>query len=327
MHTIIKTVLLFVLATFFAIWILGPEEPAELVATFDNNLISDNLDSYLDNKEKEFDDIIPGVKKRIVWNKIIGRKTPISIIYIHGFSATSEEIRPVPDQIAKALGANLFFTRLTGHGRAPMAMAEPRVADWMNDIAEALEIGRRIGKRMVVISTSTGSTIVAAAALSPKLSRNVSGFIFVSPNFGINNPLARLLTWPGARSWVPFVGGKMRINTPRNKLHAKYWTTSYPTVATLPMAAIVKVVAEKDFSNIRTPALFYYSLNDKVVKPEATKVMARRWGGKVKTINVVMSEKDDKYSHIIAGDIVSPNQTGYAIQQMLKWIKTLPQVN
>ena len=50
---------------------LGPEEPAELVATFDNNLISDNLDSYLDNKEKEFDDIIPGVKKRIVWNKII----------------------------------------------------------------------------------------------------------------------------------------------------------------------------------------------------------------------------------------------------------------
>ncbi len=324
MRTIIKTILLFVLATFVAIWILGPEEPADLVVTFDNKMIDDNLVSYLENKEKKFDDIIPGVKKRIIWNRIIGKQTPLSIIYIHGFSATSEEIRPVPDLVAKALGANLFFTRLTGHGRGPIAMTEPRVIDWMNDIAEALEIGRRIGKKVVVISTSTGSTIVAAAALNPELSRDVSGFIFVSPNFGINNPLARLLTWPGARSWVPIVGGKMRKNSPRNKLHAKYWTTSYPTVATLPMAAVIKAVIGQDFSKIRTPALFYYSLDDKVVKPEVTRDVARRWGGKVKTINVVMSEKDDQYSHIIAGDIVSPNQTNYAIQQMLQWIKTLP---
>ena len=116
----------------------------------------------------------------------------------------------------------------------------------------------------------------------------------------------------------------MRKNSPRNKLHAKYWTTSYPTVATLPMAAVIKAVIGQDFSKIRTPALFYYSLDDKVVKPEVTRDVARRWGGKVKTINVVMSEKDDQYSHIIAGDIVSPNQTNYAIQQMLQWIKTLP---
>ncbi|MEE2745626.1 MAG: alpha/beta hydrolase, partial [Pseudomonadota bacterium] len=115
----------------------------------------------------------------------------------------------------------------------------------------------------------------------------------------------------------------MRTNTPRNELHNKYWTTSYPTVATLPMAAIVQAVANLDFKKIRVPALFYYSLNDKVVNPEATGDVARQWGGKTKTINVIMTKEDDVYSHIIAGDIVSPKQTSYAVRQMVKWIKNM----
>ena len=320
----IKKLLLFLSAVVLGIWLFGPQEPAKLEASFDAKKLGENLNNYLSMREKKFDDLIVGVEKRIIWANKIGKKTPLSLIYIHGFSATSEEIRPVPDKIANILEANLYFTRLTGHGRGPMAMAEPTVADWMSDIAEALEIGRQIGDKVIVISTSTGSTLTAAAALDPNLSRNISGFIFISPNFGINNPLARLLTWPAARWWVPLVAGRMRSSTPRNKQHSKFWTTSYPTVATIPMAAIVKAVAEKDFGRVNIPALFYYSLEDKVVEPQATKRIARKWGGTKTTINVTMTELDDLYSHIIAGNIVSPNQTAYAIQEMVKWIRALP---
>ena len=323
MRTIIRSTLLFIVTIFVAIWILGSREPAELVATFNSSSIGKDLDSYLANREKTFVDMIPGVNKRIIWHRKINEKTPLSIIYVHGFSATSEEIRPVPDVIAKTLGANLFYTRLAGHGRGSMAMEQPRVADWMNDVAEALEIGRRIGNKMIIISASTGSTLVAATILNPNLTHKIKGLIFVSPNFGIINPLAQLLTWPGARMWAPLIGGKTRKNKPRNPLHKKYWTTSYPTVATIPMAAIVKAVTEQDFNGISIPALFYYSLEDNIVDPQATKEISRKWGGKIKTINVSMTKQDDLYSHIVAGNIVSPNQTRYAIKEMVKWIGTI----
>jgi pimeloyl-ACP methyl ester carboxylesterase len=291
--------------------------------SFDANVLGENLNSYLMVQEKKFNDITIGVQKRVIWADKVGKKTPLSIIYIHGFSATSEEIRPVPDQIASALKANLYYTRLTGHGRSPMAMAEPNVADWMSDMAEAIAIGRKIGQRIIVISTSTGSTLSATAALNPIFSRDISGFIFISPNFGINNPFAKLLTWPAARWWVPLIAGKMRHSTPRNKQHSKFWTTTYPTIAAIPMAAIVKAVTEQDFSKVTIPALFYFSLEDKVVDPEATKNMTRKWGGRKKIINVTMTEQDDKYSHIVTGNIVSPNQTDYTVRETIKWISSL----
>ena len=319
----IKKTLLFVSAIIFGVWVFGPLEPAKIDVGFDSNVLGENLNSYLMVQEKKFSDITIGVQKRIIWADKVGKKTPLSIIYIHGFSATSEEIRPVPDQIASALKANLYYTRLTGHGRSPMAMAEPNVADWMSDMAEAIAIGRKIGQRIIVISTSTGSTLSAAAALNPILSRDISGFIFISPNFGINNPFAKLLTWPAARWWVPLIAGKMRHSTPRNKQHSKFWTTTYPTIAAIPMAAIVKAVTEQDFSKVTIPALFYFSLEDKVVDPEATKNMTRKWGGRKKIINVTMTEQDDKYSHIVTGNIVSPNQTDYTVRETIKWISSL----
>jgi pimeloyl-ACP methyl ester carboxylesterase len=319
----IKKTLLFVSAIIFGVWVFGPLEPAKMDVGFDANVLGENLNSYLMVQEKKFNDITIGVQKRVIWADKVGKKTPLSIIYIHGFSATSEEIRPVPDQIASALKANLYYTRLTGHGRSPMAMAEPNVADWMSDMAEAIAIGRKIGQRIIVISTSTGSTLSATAALNPILSRDISGFIFISPNFGINNPFAKLLTWPAARWWVPLIAGKMRHSTPRNKQHSKFWTTTYPTIAAIPMAAIVKAVTEQDFSKVTIPALFYFSLEDKVVDPEATKNMTRKWGGRKKIINVTMTEQDDKYSHIVTGNIVSPNQTDYTVRETIKWISSL----
>ena len=321
---IIKKVLLFFSALVVGIWVLGPLEPAKIDAKFDSHVLGIDLDKYLSIKERYFSDITKGVEKRIIWANKVGKKTPLSIIYIHGFSATSEEVRPVPDQIANNLKANLFYTRLTGHGRGSMAMSEPKVSDWMSDVAEAIAIGRRIGQKIVVISTSTGSTLSAAAALDPILRKDIAGFIFISPNFGINNPMAELLTWPAARWWVPIIAGKMRHSHPRNKKHSKFWTTSYPTVATIPMAAIVKTVTEQDFSRVSIPALFYYSLEDKVVDPQKTIKIASKWGGNKKTINVTMTEQDDIYSHIITGDIVSPNQTKFTIQEITKWIKDLP---
>ena len=54
-----------------------------------------------------------------------------------------------------------------------------------------------------------------------------------------------------------------------------------------------------------------------------TAAFARSWGGVSKTIIASLTDDDDKFSHIIAGDIVSPNQTESAVDHILAWITGL----
>ena len=60
-------------------------------------------------------------------------QTQWAVVYIHGFSASRMETAPLADTIATALGANLFYARLAGHGRGGAAMGEPSVQDWLAD--------------------------------------------------------------------------------------------------------------------------------------------------------------------------------------------------
>ncbi|MGB7320892.1 MAG: alpha/beta hydrolase, partial [Albidovulum sp.] len=124
--------------TFLAVaglFAFGPREPLVLVPDFDAQSLPADLDAYLATREAVFDDIVPGSEKRIVWAGDPGQKTETAIIYLHGFSATSEEVRPLPDNVASELGANLFFTRFAGHGRTGPALSGPTAQDWMVDLA------------------------------------------------------------------------------------------------------------------------------------------------------------------------------------------------
>lgn len=302
------------------LWLFGPREPVVTDVTFDQGALSEDVDAYLLASELAVDGVNPDVRKRVVWAGQAGQKTPLSIVYIHGFSATSEEIRPVPDKVAEALGANLYFARLTGHGRDGPAMAEATVEAWMTDTAEALAIGRAIGEDVIVMSTSTGGTLAAVAATNPAMSEAVKGMIFVSPNFGINNPAEPLLTWPAARSWLPMLVGAERSFEPQNEGHGTYWTTQYPSVAVFPMAAIVKHAAALDYSAVKTPALFYLSMEDRVVRPDVTERLAENWGARAIVEKVTLGAGDDPFDHVIAGDILSPGQTPHAVAYMLDWI-------
>jgi hypothetical protein len=74
------------------------------------------LDDWLAQSEAKFTDIKPGTAKGIVWANTNRQKTPWAVVYVHGFSASRMETAPVADLVAKELGANLFYTRLSGHG-------------------------------------------------------------------------------------------------------------------------------------------------------------------------------------------------------------------
>lgn len=317
--------LILLLAALFALF--GPREDGTLDYVFPTLQLGGDVDAYLASQEGRFSDVTPGTEKRVIWASEPGERTALSVIYVHGFSATSEEIRPIPDRIAEALGANLVFTRLSGHGRPGDELDRVKASDWTRDTAEAIEVGRAVGERVIVIGTSTGATLLAGAiAQTPKLAEDIKGAILLSPNFGLNSSMAFLLDWPGARSWLGWVAGHRVQFESSSEAHATYWTRDYPITALLPMAALVKSVLALDFQKAPVDALFWYSQNDQVVRPDQIEQVVNAWDSGSATATVghpTLTEGDDPNSHVVAGEILSPNQTEATVSAMLEWIAGL----
>ena len=222
---------------------------------FDPGEMCEDLDSYFARCEAEFDDITPGAEKRVIWHDAPGVKTDWVVLYVHGFSATSEEIRPVPDNVANSIGANLVYTRLHGHGRTdPDALATGSINACMTDLAEALAVARQISDRVIVIATSNGATLTAAALHMPNMMDDVAGVVLVSPNFRLKTGADPLLTLPTARYWLPLIAGRRLTFEPRSPAQTQYWTLDYPSVALFPVSALAKAVRRMDFSTVSTPA-------------------------------------------------------------------------
>jgi len=302
------------------LWLFGPYEPVDRDIAFDPASLGADLEAYIHAREAGVAALVPGAERQIVWAKARGAKTPLPIVYLHGFSASAQEVRPLPDKVANALGANLYFARFSGHGRDGAAMAGASAGDWIEDTAEALAIGRRLGERVLIIATSTGGTLAALAAQDPDLRRDLEGVVLISPNFRIANPAGALLTWPAARHWVGLVAGEERGFEPLNDAQERFWTTRYPTVSVLPMAALVKHARDLDYSDANVPALFVFSDHDQVVSAKATRQIADRWGGDV-TLSVQGpgGEGVDPFAHVLAGDIVSPARTQALADEIVQW--------
>ena len=305
------------LGCLLVILLLGKREPADL--TLPKVSIDTSVDHYLDKREKKVLGLQPGVCKEVIWAEKRGKKTKFSIIFLHGFSASKFELSPFPNAIALGLNANIYNARLSGHGCGGEALGEVKVKDWVFDLSEALEIGRKIGEKIIIIGSSTGGTLAAVAASE----KNVYGIIFVSPNFKIRYRFFQISTLGFARFWIPLIFGKYRESKPISKEHAIYWTTRYPIVAIITMATLVKKVVSQNFNKKNCPALFIVSEEDKVVDAKKTLQIAEQWGGKSLVNLVKCGPYDDPHSHVLAGDIKSPTQTEKLVKTSLAWIKSL----
>ncbi len=306
-----------------ALWFLAPRSGVDRQIAFSETNIPADVEVYINQREQAFSDIRAGDEKRILWAGAKGAKTALAIVYIHGFSAGPAEIRPVPEEVARALGANLFFTRLAGHGRDGAAMAGASAEDWLLDMAEAMAMGRRLGDRVIVMGTSTGGTLASLAATDPQLNAGLAGTVLISPNFGIHPPAQWLLDAPFIEHWGTLVAGETRSFTPLNPEQGRHWTTEYPTEALYPMARLIRAARATDWSQARTPALFLYAPADQVVDPSLIPPVIAAWGGQTQVEQREMQGDDDPYAHVIAGDILSPGQTEPVIQIITDWARGL----
>jgi pimeloyl-ACP methyl ester carboxylesterase len=143
--------------------------------------------------------------------------------------------------------------------------------------------------------------------------------VMISPNFRVASKAAMILDMPFARWWGPMVAGETRSFKPHNEKHAAHWTTSYPTIALFPMAALLREARAEDYAKAKMPLLVIYSPEDKVIDPTAIPPVTDAWGGPVQLEARTMEAGDDPYSHVIAGDVLSPGQNAAVVTLITDW--------
>jgi alpha-beta hydrolase superfamily lysophospholipase len=265
-------------------------------------------------------DLRPDAAKTVAWADPDRREaTPLAVVYLHGFSASRVETAPLADSVAAALGANLFYTRLTGHGRDGPAMADASVEAWLDDADEALRAGAALGERVVLVGSSTGGTLALWAAVASPWRDRLAALVLLSPNLGPADARSRILLWPWGGLLARVVVGPTRSFTPVNEAQARGWTTSYPTRALLPMMALVDAVDEELLERVRAPTLLLHSPHDRVLDVEAMLQGYEALGSAVKR-RVAVEEVGDPYHHILAGDILSPSTTLPVARHIVRFI-------
>jgi len=284
--------------------------PPALVNAATRPQLPENIEAYLADAERQAAEqfaLIPETEKRVTWHGAAGTRTPYAVVSLHGFSATRQETAPLAERVAAALGANLFETRLSGHGHAEQPMHAVRAEDWLDDTAEALAIGARLGEKVLVIGTSTGGTL-ALAMSDHDTAAAVSDIVVISPNLQPSDAKAAWLTRPAGPLIARLLAGDTRSWEAHNEQQERYWSTSYPIEAAIEVMRLVDLLNARLPMALQQNLLVLLSPDDTVVSPEATRQAYARISAPRKMM-LEIKDAGDPSNHVLAGDILSPAKT------------------
>ncbi|MGZ3360710.1 MAG: alpha/beta hydrolase [Xanthobacteraceae bacterium] len=276
-----------------------------------------DLDLYLVTLEAQHADVKPEQGKTIIWNDPATRsKTPLSLVYIHGFSASRKDIAPVIETLAGTLGANAFLTRLAAHGRTtPAEFAAVTAQDWLDDAREALAVGRRIGHRVVLIGTSTGALLATMAALEDK-SSDIAALVLLSPNFGLRDRRAKFMSGPLGRALARLVLGKEHSFQPDSIGHAEFWTTHYPSQAVVALMDLLNHARSIHLGKLKMPVLVIYTDQDTVVDVAAI----RDRFDEIQAPTKLIVDLPEASRHELTGDALAPETVQPVVQRILQFL-------
>ena len=227
-----------------------------------------NLPAYI-NKQEAKHNIKPGNEAEIVWSDSTNQtQTEYAIVYLHGFSASKEEGNPAHHYLAKALNANLYLARLADHGIDTIAPMQYFTADRLWQSAkESYAIGKKLGKKVIIMGTSTGGTLaLQLAAAYPE----INSLVLLSPNIAINDKNAWMLNDPwGLQIARKVVGGDERKVDGRTAAYKKYWYTNYRLESLVELEELLETAMTPDlFAKVKQPVLMlYYYKNEKEQDP------------------------------------------------------------
>ena len=224
------------------------------------------IESIVNTKEISNKNIKPNNQAKIIWAKNYKQKqTDIAFVYLHGFGASSREGEPIMSQLSKKYNANIYMSRLKEHGISREDNFKNLTPEnYIETAKEALLIGKIIGKKIILVSTSTGGSL--SLKLASEDSNDILGLILYSPFIDLINPAFKIIVTPeGKAGFVKMNEGSEIMKQERPEEEAKYWSTIYHIDG---YEALINMVTKNmnltTFSKIKIPAFVgYYYKNEK----------------------------------------------------------------
>lgn len=267
----------------------------------------ENLDSLVQSEEAKHK-VKPNNEAKIIWADSSHQPTEYAIVYLHGFSASQMEGDPIHKKIAKQFHCNLYLARLAEHGiDTTEALQNLTAENYWESAKWAYAIGKKIGKKIILMSTSTGGTLsLQLAAAYPA----IAGQILYSPNIEINNPAAFLLNNPWGLQVVRTIKKSNYSDIPySNNDYPKYWNTHYRLESTVALQNLLEAtMVDTLFSKVSQPTLVLYYYKDETHQDNVVKVSAiKKMFAKIATpdflkLQLAMPETGN---HVLASPIVS----------------------
>ncbi len=266
-----------ILLVLIVVYFLGPHPSAP---KYTNQLPSvpaaaAALEHYINTGEAKHK-LKPDNEARILWlNDSVKEKTEYAVVYLHGFSASQEEGDPVHYEFAQKFGCNLFLSRLDAHGIDTTEPLATFTAEGVwNSAKEAYAIGKQLGKKVIIMATSTGGTLaLKLAAEYPE----IAGLILLSPNIAINDPNAWLLNNHWGLQIAHLVKGKYNTAKDTTATYAQYWNNKYRMEGTVQLEELIETTMKESlFKKVKQPTLMLYYFKDKDHQDKVVKVSAMK---------------------------------------------------
>ena len=218
--------------------------------------------------------IKPGNEAEIIWADSTHQQTEYAVVYLHGFSASKIEGNPVYLNLAKKLKANLYLARLADHGIDTIAPMQYFTADRLWETSkQAYAIGKKLGKKVILVGTSTGGTVaLKLAATYPQ----INSLILLSPNIAINDKNAWMLNDPwGLQIARKVLGSDERTVDGRTLEYKKYWYTNYRIESLVELQEFVETTMTKSvFQKVKQPVLMLYYYKNETEQDPVVRVDA-----------------------------------------------------
>ncbi len=304
----------FPIIVLIAVYFLGPE-PSD--PKFDPTLPTvpadaQALENYISSNEAKHV-VKPDNEARIIWADSSKEKTEYAIIYLHGFSASQKEGDPVHRRFAEKFGCNLYLPRLADHGIDTTEALLYFSADrFWESSKQALAIGKQLGEKVIILSTSTGGT--TALMLAAEYPDDVFALINMSPNIAVNDPAAFLLNNPwGLQIARMVLGGDYRI-TGADDGRSKYWNKKYRIESLVQLEELLEQrMNNETFKKVKQPSLTLYYYKDEENQDPEVKVSAMLKMNEELATPADMKEAiafPNAGAHVIGSDLASKDVEG-----------------
>lgn len=193
---------------------------------------------------------------------------PIGVLLIHGFTATTAEVRPLA-RVLRGHGYSVAGPLLPGHNTTPEDCNRVRWQDWAETAEEMYQRLAARFTRVVVGGESTGALLALDLAFRHP---EIAGLLLYAPALRLSLSWFDLLRLHVAARFIPYIPKK---STSRGNVDLQWQGYPvHPLKGTLQLLKLQKHIRSR-LGSVNQPALIVQGRLDATVHPQVPQTIAR----------------------------------------------------